>query len=191
MERLESLGLLVDWERGKVYRDRGPLGRVLMSFGIGLEEVRVDEDLTRRIVEDRIRRIYERATSENRREFSTDAGEGQIRLVFHPDRIRLEGPRYEVVHTPSEVRVTDKETGEVQRRPADLKTFGEFYRGVRELMDRGYIETYSPSGLLGLGGGLLAGLILSEMIHHAFHEDQEIPPDPSEDFEFFDDFDMV
>ncbi|MDQ7038968.1 MAG: hypothetical protein Q9N26_07220 [Aquificota bacterium] len=209
MERIEELGLLVDWERGKVYRDKGILSRLLSVFGTGLEEVHPDETLTRRITEDRIRWLYTRASLSGKTELS----ERDLRIRFEPSRIVVDSHRYRIEYTPGEARMVDKESGKEEVRTLDIRTFGEVYSEMKELLGYGDIRTYARSkaeraerrevhdpigaGLLGLGGGLLTGLILSEMYHHIFHTDadpEEHTVQDYEDFESFDsfdDFDMV
>ncbi len=219
MERLEELKLLVDWERGKVYRDRGLMSRLLSTFGVGLEEIEVTEDLTSRIVKDRLRWLYTRATLKGSKELKTSTPEGELKVTFEPERVIVEGPRYRLEYTTSVALMVDKETGKEERRPIDLKSFGEFYREMKELLGYGGIEefatakakevrreAYEPagSGLFWIGSGLLTGLILSEIYHHILHQEGSSPEgfdqdtvladhgelDSLED-SFFDDFDMV
>ena len=224
MERIEDLHILVDWERGRVYRDKGLLSRLLSAFGTGLEEVPVDEALIKRIAEDRIRWLYTRASLKGK----TELKEKDLKVSFEPSRIVVDSQRYRIEYTPETARMVDKETGKEEVKKLDLKTFGEVYREMRELLGYGDLKSYARSkaekveqreayepmgaGLLGLGGGLLTGLILSEMFHHVFHSDEESTAETLEDqqfttadyddytyesyddfdsFDSFDDFDMV
>jgi len=190
MERIEELGVLVDWERGKIYRDGGVLDRLLETFGgSGRRDLSNDPLMKRKVVEHRIRRIYRKAVDLGRTDLTPEEG---IRVSFMPDRILLDSPRFRGEITPEGLILLDRERGQRERREADLRELHSIFGELERLLESR--SPVAPEGFwreaLGMGAGLLGGLLISELLHHGQEgtgPDYE-PPDPSVSF---DDFDLI
>ncbi len=201
MERIRDLGVVVDWEKGKIYRDSGVLSGILSSFG-KLEELS-QPHLRRKVVEHRIRRLYERARAEGKEDMVKRLPDGEeIRVSFRPDRVVVETPRYRSEVNADQLTLVDRESGREERKRADLKEIHGILKDLEELLGYGDLDSFADArmrqpaydALWGLPMGLLGGLLLSELIHHAGTSGQVEPPDvdhPPDDPFSFDDFDMV
>ncbi len=190
MERIEELGLLVDWERGRIYRDGGVLDRLLETFGgSGRRDLSEDPQIRRKVVEHRIRRLYRRAVDLGRTDLTPSEG---VKVSFLPDRVVVDSARFRGEVTPGELILLDREQGLRERKEVSLRELHGIFRELERLLEGK--PPLAPEGLgreaLWMGAGLLGGLLISELLHHG-HEgeisDYE-PPDPSVSF---DDFDLI
>ncbi len=197
MEKIEELGVLVDWEKGKIYKDtEGILNKLLSVFGKQeLEEIDClrEPHICKRIMEHKIRWLYDRAIMHGKRELRKELSDGEMKILFNPDSIIVETPKYRMEYTAGIATLKEKDTGSTEGKELNLKEFHEIFEEMKSLLGYGDIEKFATvkarevkekqreyasepflsSGFLGFGGGFLSALLISELLHHAVYSSLE------------------